>query len=946
MSTTIERTRRGTVVGLPIDRVDGRAKVTGAARYAADAVTDQPLHAVIVQSTIARGRIRSIDERAARAIPGVVEVLTYRNAPRAKALPFDFTAPASEELAPLQSDEVHYDGQHVAAVIAKTFEAAREGAALLRIEYDARPATLTVDTAHEIELPKEWFGDDAQPRRGDPERAYETSEVRLDLRYATPAENHNPMEPSATLAEWRDGELVVHDSTQWVLGTRAAIARSFELDEQHVRVIAPYLGGGFGCKGFFWPHTLVAAMAAKLTKRPVKLVLSREQMFTSCGYRTLTRQRLQVGASRDGRLRSVLHDTLGETSRVGMFVETAGKVTTMLYDVPNLAVTHRVARLDVSTPTAMRAPGESPGTYSLGCALDELAYACGLDPLEVLRRNHTSNDPSSGLPFSSKHVLECYERGAEAFGWSARAREPRAMREDGELVGYGVATAVYPAMRSPAQARVTIGADGSIDVASATHDLGTGMYTILAQIAADELGVDPGDVRVRIGDSSFPLAPVAGGSMSSASVGPAVQDAARRAVGEAIAVATSAGTSPLHGLRADEVEVRDGTVCAKDDPSRAIGFAELVRLGGGTAIEAVGSAAPGDEGETILVLFVRRAVRRGALRRGARAPARRARPRRVRLRPHPQRQDRSLADDRRDHLGDRDGAARGNRARPALRRDRQQQPRRLPRAGERRHPRHRRALRRGAGLPAQPARRARYRRDRDHRRRRGGRERRLPRERRARARLADRPREAAARRDRGVACRSNACERSSSAAAARSAWGSTSSWSRSPANRSRAASRSALADLEPLFVTTPAVADLIADVPGVQVVVTDPTAGPSETLALAHAAVAPDAYLAVLACDLPFLDAARVRAFVARVPDGADLAWPVVGETPGHPVVWSPKARARIPALRADEPPLRVRRDPALRAIPLAERDDAYVTDVDTPETWAAALLRVTSARH
>jgi xanthine dehydrogenase YagR molybdenum-binding subunit len=597
MSTTLERPKRGTLVGLPIDRVDGRAKVTGAARYAADAVTDQPLHAVIVQSTIARGRIRAIDERAARAVPGVVEVLTYRNAPRAKALPFDFTAPASEELAPMQSDEVHYDGQHVAAVIAKTFEAAREGAALLQIEYDARPATVTLETAQEIESPKEWFGSDAQPRRGDPDRAYETSEVRLDLQYATPAENHNPMEPSATLAEWRDGELVVHDSTQWVLGTRAAMARSFELDEQHVRVIAPYLGGGFGCKGFFWPHTLVAAMAAKLTRRPVKLVLTREQMFTSCGYRTRTRQRLRVGAARDGRLRSVLHDVAGVSSRVGMFVETAGNVTTMLYDVPNLAVTHEVARLDVSTPTAMRAPGEAPGTYSLGCALDELAYACGLDPLEVLRRNHTSVDPSSGLPFSSKHLLACYERGAEAFGWSARAREPRAMREDGELVGYGVATAVYPAMRAPAQAWVTIGADGTIDVASATHDLGTGMYTILAQIAADELGVDPSGVRVRIGDSSFPLAPVAGGSMSSASVGPAVQDAARRAFAEAVAIATSAGTSPLHGVRADELEARDGTICVKSDPARAIGFAELVRLGGGTAIEAVGSAAPGDEGE-------------------------------------------------------------------------------------------------------------------------------------------------------------------------------------------------------------------------------------------------------------------------------------------------------------------------------------------------------------
>jgi len=554
MTVTAERPATRGFIGLPVDRVDGRAKVTGAARYAADAPVDAPLFAVIVQSTIARGRMTAIDESATRAVPGVVEVVTYRNAHRVPAIPFEFVVPVQEELAPLQSAEVYYDGQHVAAVVGATFEAAREGAALLRIEYDVQSAEVTIERAHQVDTPELWFGADIQPRRGEPEAAYAASAVRIDASYVTPAENHNPLEPSVTVAEWRDGDLIVHDSTQWVRGTRAALAKHFALDEERVHVIAPFLGGGFGCKGFFWPHTVIAAMAAKLTHRPVKLVLTREQMFTSCGRRSETHQHLRVGAERDGKLTAALHDVVSESSRVGTFVETAGGITEMLFDVPNIAITHRVARLDVPTPTAMRAPGEAPGSFALGSALDELAYACGMDPLEVLRRNHTSVDPSNGLPFSSKHLLACYERGAEAFGWSTRTHAPRSMRAHGELIGWGVATATYPAMRAPAEARVTIGADGVIDVASATHDLGTGMYTILAQIAADTLGVDPGAVRVRIGDSTFPNAPVAGGSMSSASVGPAVLDAARRA-----RAALDAGAQP--------------------------------------PIEVLGSAAPGDEGE-------------------------------------------------------------------------------------------------------------------------------------------------------------------------------------------------------------------------------------------------------------------------------------------------------------------------------------------------------------
>jgi xanthine dehydrogenase YagR molybdenum-binding subunit len=598
MSTTVERPRTTAWVGRPVDRVDGHAKVTGAAPYAADAAIESPLHAVLVQSTIPRGRIAAIDETAARAIPGVVEVLTHANALYVPALPFDFVTPMSEELAPLQGTQVHYDGQHVAAVIATTFEAAREGALMLRVTYERGDAPqLDAQTAHDVELPEQYFGHPAQVRRGEPESAFDSSDVRLDLTYVTPNENHNPLEPSVTVAQWRDGELTVHDSTQWVHGTRAVLARCFDLPEEKVHVIAPFLGGGFGCKGFVWPHLLIAVMAAKITAKPVKLVLTREQMFTGCGHRSQTHQRLRVGASHDGRLRSVLHDVRGETSRVNVFVEAAGGVTPMLFDIPNVAVTHSVARLDVPSATAMRAPGEAPGSYALGCALDELAYACDLDPLDVLRRNHATVDGESGLPFSSKHLLECYERGAEAFGWSRRTRPPRSMRDGDELVGFGVATATYPAMRAPAEARVTIGAGGTIEVVSATHDLGTGMYTILAQLAADAFGLEPHQVVVRIGVSGFPNAPVAGGSMSSASVLPAVADGAQRVLREAIALATSTDASPLYGLPEAEIEARDGALRARNDASRSVTYADVARWAPGGSLAATGSAAPGPEGE-------------------------------------------------------------------------------------------------------------------------------------------------------------------------------------------------------------------------------------------------------------------------------------------------------------------------------------------------------------
>jgi xanthine dehydrogenase YagR molybdenum-binding subunit len=519
-------------IGAATDRVDGPLKVTGAARYAADTPVQAPLYGVLVTSAVARGRITAIDETATRAIEGVVEVVTYRNAPRLQPTSFDFTIPTvyvEGGLMPLQTDRVCYWGQFVAAVVATTFEAARAGAAVLHISYAAEPAALTLAAGRAGAEPvPEFFGSAIDVQRGDVEGALASAATAVDATYTTPDETHNPLEPSATIAQWGDdGTLTVHDATQWIMGTRNTLAHFFDLPPEKVRVICPFVGGGFGCKGFIWPHTVIASLAAKLVRKPVKVVLDRTQFFTSTGYRPQTEQRLRLGADAAGKLTAIDHDVLVPTSRVADWMEPCGKTTPWLYDVPNVRTTHRMARIDVATPTAMRAPGEAPGSFALESAMDELAVALGVDPLELRIRNHADVDRTTGNPFSSKHLLACYREGARRFGWERRPAAPRTLRDGNELVGYGMATATYPAFSSPTEVRVRVEPDLRVAVECATHDLGTGMYTIATQVAADALGVPIERVIVRIGDSAYPNAPVAGGSQSTASVTPAIAAACR-----------------------------------------------------------------------------------------------------------------------------------------------------------------------------------------------------------------------------------------------------------------------------------------------------------------------------------------------------------------------------------------------------------------------------------
>lgn len=527
MSTTIDRPANA---GRPIDRIDGPLKVTGAALYAADARVDRPLFAVLVQSTISRGRIRAIDESAARAIAGVIDVLTYRNAPRVQQTGFDmmnaqfFTEPL---LLPLQTDVVRYWGQHVAVVIARSIEAATTAAALLEIAYDAEAAdvTLNATTRARKHTVDDFFGTPLNVDRGDADAGLAEATTHVDVTYRTPAQTHNAMEPSATVATWSGDELTVYDATQYINGTQSTLAHFFGIDPKNVHVICPYLGGGFGSKGWSWPHTVIAAMAAKVAGQTVKLVVDRSQFFTSNGHRSETEQRIRAGISDSGKITGLVHDVLDTSSTAGPWVEGCNIVTQMLYAIPNLRTTHHGVALDISTPTAMRAPGETPGSFALESALDELAVAAHLDPIELRIRNHADVDPSSDLPWSSKHLLACYSEGAKRFGWEKRSPEPRSMRAGSELIGMGMATATYPGMAGATEVHVAVDAPGRVTVKCATHDLGTGMYTIIAQVASDALGIPLDSVTVLIGDSRYPKAPVAGGSQSSASVMPPLVDA-------------------------------------------------------------------------------------------------------------------------------------------------------------------------------------------------------------------------------------------------------------------------------------------------------------------------------------------------------------------------------------------------------------------------------------
>jgi xanthine dehydrogenase YagR molybdenum-binding subunit len=578
------------LVGAPHDRVDGRLKITGAAIYSAEWHPAGLVYGYMVLGSIASGRIAALDTATAARQAGVLTILTPSNAPRV-----DYRKHSENDrvLMVLQNDEIHYDRQPVALVVADTFERAKYAASLVRVTY-ASEAPRTLFSQGEVVTPKEIHGKSPDTLRGDADAALASAAVRIDRVYTTPVEHHNPMEPHATVAAWSGDHLTVYDASQGVIPTQKRLAEVFGLPSENVRVITKFLGGAFGSKGSVWPHTVLAAMAAKTLGRPVQINLWRPQMWGSVGYRPATVQRVALGAAHDGRLTSQIHEVRSQTSIIDEFVEPSGVITTMLYASPALKVTHRLVRINYPTPTYMRAPGESSGSFALESAMDELAYAVDLDPIELRLRNYAEIDPTENKPFSSKSLRECYRVGAEAIGWSARNPSARSMREGRMLVGMGMATASYPTNRSKASATARLLPDGTALVRSAGVDIGTGAYTAFSQVAAETLGLPVERVRFELGDSSFPDAPVAGGSQLTASVGSATKLAALDARTRLAALAVADRRSPLFGADPNGLQTADGRLFVRSQPALGETFAAIVERNG-TAIEGASSAAPGPE---------------------------------------------------------------------------------------------------------------------------------------------------------------------------------------------------------------------------------------------------------------------------------------------------------------------------------------------------------------
>jgi xanthine dehydrogenase YagR molybdenum-binding subunit len=514
------------MVGQGIDRLDAQKKVTGTATYAADTDVTKVAHAVILSSTIAKGSIAGIDLVGARHQPGVLAVLSHLDAPRVAAGKSQKGGPGERVLQLLQTDQIAYSDQPIAVVVADTLERAQHAATSIIVKYQQESVVASIEQVLDTAFTsKAIMHGEADSNRGNVETGMGMAKWKVEQTYTTPTENHNPMEPHATIAVWHGDELTLYDSTQGIFGVRNRLSEILGIPNHKVRVIDQFVGGGFGCKGTPWSHVALAAMAAKVVNRPVKLAITRPQMFSLVGHRPHTIQNVALGCDARGVLTAMRHDVISETSRFDQFVEPSALQTRMLYACPNVSTTHKLVAVDAPTPTFMRAPGESSGTFALESALDELAYMAKLDPIEFRLRNYAVIDPQKGLPFSSKSLKQCYAAAAEKFGWHNRKPEPRSMKDGHELVGYGMATATYPANQSPASARATWKPDGTYLVESGTQDLGTGTYTVMTQLAADALEVPMEQVRFELGDSAMPETPVSGGSQTVGSVGPAVRAA-------------------------------------------------------------------------------------------------------------------------------------------------------------------------------------------------------------------------------------------------------------------------------------------------------------------------------------------------------------------------------------------------------------------------------------
>ncbi|MCM8736162.1 xanthine dehydrogenase family protein molybdopterin-binding subunit [Azospirillum sp. A1-3] len=586
-------------LGQPVSRIDGPLKVQGKAQFAAEFPYEGLCYAALAFSTIARGRITVLDTAAAEAAPGVVLVMTHRNAPRMKAPSLMMSSPTAagaSDLPVMQNDEIHWNGQPIAVVLAETQEQADHAASLVKADYAPLPAVTSFDEAKKT--PRQLDNILGQPpvvEIGDAEAALKAAAVQVDQIYRTPRHNHNAIELHAATVAWTGDELRVHDASQLLDLTAGQLADIFGLEPDKVRVSSPFVGGGFGGKGL-WDHQILACAAAKLAGRPVRIMLSREGVFRIVGGRTLTEQRVALGASADGRLDALIHTGIVAMTTHNSCPEQFTFPARHLYAAKTIRLAQEVADLDMLANTFMRAPGESVGTFALECAIDELADKLGLDPIELRRRIEPEKDPTSGKPFSSRHLIDAYEKGAARFGWDRRSPTPRGRRDGEWLIGMGCATATYPYHRFPGgAARIRLTAGGQVTVSTAVHDMGMGTATAQAQHIAARLGVPIGNVTFEYGDTTLPRGVIAGGSTQTASIGGAVIAATEVFVEELLKLAGN--DSPLAGLSLTEVETRDGGIGHREDAARFESYESILRRSGRDELVCEAAAPPPAEME-------------------------------------------------------------------------------------------------------------------------------------------------------------------------------------------------------------------------------------------------------------------------------------------------------------------------------------------------------------
>ncbi|MEO5814630.1 MAG: xanthine dehydrogenase family protein molybdopterin-binding subunit [Gemmatimonadaceae bacterium] len=559
------------VLGGKLPRIDGPLKVSGRAVYTSDVNLTGMLYAVAVRSTIAKGRVVSIDASTARKLPGVRAVYHrgnikpfFRSAP-----PQGFSGLIDEKRPPFEDDVVSYYGQYVAVAVAQTMEQARAAADAVRVRYAADAHNVDPHLVTEKAM-------ETESERGNPDAAFQSAAVKVDQTYVTPTEVHNPIELHATVAAWEGDTVTLYETSQAILNHRDVLSQMLGLPKENVRVITHFLGSGFGGKLWPWSHSILAAGIAREVGAPVKFVISRQSMFETVGHRPRTEQRFRLGAGRDGKLVSIQHDYLNATSVLDDYKETCGESTPFMYSVPNLRVSSALARKNIGTPTAMRGPGAVPGLFALESAMDELAVALGIDPIELRKRNEPKEDESNKLPFSSRHLLECMQVGAEKFGWARRDGRVGSMKREGLTIGWGVAACSWGAMRSDANASVEIGRDGTTTVRTATQDIGTGTYTVLALVVQEATGIPLDKIDVRLGDTTLPPGPISGGSWVTSSVIPAVTSAARGAVEALLAMATSGPNAPFKDAKPSDLQLVGGRVSKKSAASSAVTVSDVL----------------------------------------------------------------------------------------------------------------------------------------------------------------------------------------------------------------------------------------------------------------------------------------------------------------------------------------------------------------------------------